>query len=69
MYINHKKTVLYFVPHQDDELLTMGIDICKDDDISVFLSDPEIYDYDAYKKRQNRKRFLAKLISHLRNIL
>ena len=63
MYINHKKTVLYFVPHQDDELLT------KDDDISVFLSDPEIYDYDAYKKRQNRKRFLARLISRLRNIL
>lgn len=28
MYINHKKTVLYFAPHQDDELLTMGIDIC-----------------------------------------
>lgn len=24
-----KRTVLYFSPHQDDELLTMGIDICK----------------------------------------
>ena len=23
-----KKTVLYFCPHQDDELITMGIDIC-----------------------------------------
>lgn len=23
-----KKTVLYFAPHQDDELLTMGLDIC-----------------------------------------
>ena len=23
-----EKTILYFVPHQDDELLTMGIDIC-----------------------------------------
>ena len=23
-----KKTILYFIPHQDDELLTMGIDIC-----------------------------------------
>ena len=23
----HSKTVLYFIPHQDDELLTMGIDI------------------------------------------
>lgn len=41
----------------------------KDDDISVFLSDPENYDYDAYKKRQFRKRFLAKLISRLRNII
>ena len=24
-----KKTVLYFAPHQDDELLTMGLDICR----------------------------------------
>lgn len=24
-----KKTILYFVPHQDDELLTMGLDICR----------------------------------------
>lgn len=24
-----RKTMLYFVPHQDDELLTMGIDICR----------------------------------------
>lgn len=24
----NKKTILYFAPHQDDELLTMGIDIC-----------------------------------------
>ena len=23
-----QKTMLYFAPHQDDELLTMGIDIC-----------------------------------------
>lgn len=26
--LSNKKTILYFVPHQDDELLTMGIDIC-----------------------------------------
>lgn len=25
---NKKKTVIYFAPHQDDELLTMGLDIC-----------------------------------------
>ena len=25
---NRKETLLYFTPHQDDELLTMGIDIC-----------------------------------------
>lgn len=24
----HKKKIIYFAPHQDDELLTMGIDIC-----------------------------------------
>ncbi len=24
-----KKTMLYFAPHQDDELLTMGVDICR----------------------------------------
>ena len=29
MDLNQIKTVLYFSPHQDDELLTMGIDICK----------------------------------------
>jgi len=35
------KTILYFVPHQDDELLTMGIDICseaqKGNDVHVVL--------------------------------
>lgn len=34
-------TILYFVPHQDDELLTMGIDICaeaqKGNDVHVVL--------------------------------
>jgi len=37
----NNKTVLYFIPHQDDELLTMGIDICnsinKGDDVHVIL--------------------------------
>ena len=28
MSVNQNNTVLYFAPHQDDELLTMGIDIC-----------------------------------------
>lgn len=36
-----KKTVLYFAPHQDDELLSMGIDICaslkKNHDVHVIL--------------------------------
>ena len=36
-----RKTLLYFVPHQDDELLTMGIDICsattKNADVHVIL--------------------------------
>ena len=40
----------------------------KKDDISAFLSDPENYDYDAYKKWQNRKRFLTNLLSHLRKL-
>ena len=29
MKVSVKKTILYFSPHQDDELLSMGIDICK----------------------------------------
>lgn len=37
----HSNTILYFVPHQDDELLTMGIDICseviKGNDVHVIL--------------------------------
>ena len=40
----------------------------KKDDIFAFLSDPENYDYDAYKKWQNRKRFLTNLLSHLRKL-
>lgn len=36
-----RKTMLYFAPHQDDELLTMGIDICssvlKHHDVHVIL--------------------------------
>ena len=57
----------FYSLHQSE--IDTGIFFSKDDDISVFLSNPENYDYDAYKKRQFKKRFLAKLISHLRNIL
>ncbi len=57
----------FYSSHQSE--IDTGIFFGKDDDISEFLSNPEHYDYDAYKKRQNRKRFLAKLISRLRNIL
>ena len=36
-----KRTMLYFAPHQDDELLSMGIDICRSlkhgDDVHVIL--------------------------------
>lgn len=56
----------YFL-HQSE--IDTGIFFSKDDDLSVFLSNPENYDYDTYKKRQFMKRFLAKLISRLRNIL
>ena len=28
-FLMAKKTVLYFAPHQDDELLSMGLDICR----------------------------------------
>lgn len=41
LMIHKQKTRLYFAPHQDDELLTMGIDICssvqKGDDVHVIL--------------------------------
>ena len=36
-----RKTKLYFAPHQDDELLSMGVDLCasldKGEDVHVFL--------------------------------
>lgn len=57
----------FFSLHQPE--IDSRIPFIKDDDISAFLSDPETYDYDAYKKKQDRKRFLAKLISRLRNII
>ena len=38
---HRKRTMLYFAPHQDDELLSMGIDICRSlkhgDDVHVIL--------------------------------
>ncbi len=41
MILPHSKSVLYFSPHQDDELLSMGIDICnsisKGQDVHVIL--------------------------------
>ena len=37
----------------------------KFDDLSVFLSDPENYDYVSYMRRYYKKRLLEKLLLHL----